>query len=239
MKVLNERKLNIITAIIIFVLAVGVTCVCFLPNKVVLISGGKPYEPIYNGNRSQNCVAITFNVYENSDVVEGILSVLKQKNAKATFFLGGCWADDNIPLVLKIIQDGHEIGSHGYFHKDHAKLTESENKAEMGLLHDLIKRETGYNITLFAPPSGSFSVKTLKVAQNMGYKTIMWSKDTIDWRDKSVKTVYNRATKNISGGDIVLMHPKEHTLNALPQILDYYKSQGLSAVTVSQCIGEI
>ena len=73
----------------------------------------------------------------------------------------------------------------------------------------------------------------------MGYKTIMWTKDTVDWRDKSSKTVYNRATKNITGGDIVLMHPKEHTLVALPDILDYYNSQGLSVVTVSECIGEV
>lgn len=239
MNTLNDKKLNIITAVIIFILAVGVTCVCFLPNKVVLISGGKPYEPIYNGNRSQNNVAIMINVYENAEIVEGMLAVLKQKGGKATFFLGGCWADDNIPLVLKILEQGHEIGSHGYFHKDHAKLSESENRAEMGLLHDLIKRETGYEIKLFAPPSGSFSVKTLKVAQNMGYKTIMWSKDTVDWRDKSSKTVYNRAIKNVTGGDMVLMHPKEHTLNALPDILDYYKTQGLNVVTVSECIGEI
>ena len=236
---ISDKKLNIITVAIILILTLGVACVCFLPNKVALISGGKPYEPIYNGNRSQNTVAITFNLYENAEIVEGILKVLNQKNAKATFFLGGCWADDNIPLVIKILEQGHEIGSHGYFHKDHAKLSESENRAELSLLHDLIKRETGYDITLFAPPSGSFSVKTLKVAQNMGYKTIMWTKDTVDWRDKSSKTVYNRATKNISGGDIVLMHPKEHTLAALPDILDYYESQGLSVVTVSECIGEI
>jgi peptidoglycan/xylan/chitin deacetylase (PgdA/CDA1 family) len=49
--------------------------------------------------------------------------------------------------------------------------------------------------------------------------------------------VYNRATKNISGGDFILMHPKEHSLTALPEILDYYKRQGLTTVTVSECLG--
>ena len=157
--------------------------------------------------------------------------------AKATFFIGGCWADDNLDTVLRIIEDGHEVGSHGYFHKDHSKLSEDENRAEMSLLHNLIKRETGYEITLFAPPSGAFSIETLKVAENLGYKTVLWSKDTIDWRDKSQKLVYNRATRNVSGGDIILMHPKEHTLSALPDILEFYKEQGLTATTVSDCIG--
>ena len=237
MKILKDKGLSVITAIIIFLLCVGVCAVCFTPNKVVLISGGKAYEPIYNGDRSSNKVAITFNVYEGKQTVEGILDLLKEKEVKATFFIGGCWADDNLDTVLRILEDGHEVGSHGYFHKDHSKLSEDENRAEMSLLHNLIKRETGYEITLFAPPSGAFSIETLKVAENLGYKTVLWSKDTIDWRDKSQKLVYNRATRNVSGGDIILMHPKEHTLSALPDILEFYKKQGLTATTVSDCIG--
>ena len=237
MKILSEKKLNIITAIILCVLAIGVAIVCFAPSKVVYISGGKAYEPIYYGDRSRETVSLAFNVYEGGEIVEGILNELNKRGAKATFFIGGCWADENIDLIKKIISLGHEIGSHGYYHKDHAKLSESENLAEMQMLHTLIERETGYKITLFAPPSGSFSVTTLKVAEKMGYKTIMWSKDTVDWRDKSVKTVYNRATRSVCGGDIILMHPKEHTLSALPSILEYYQKNGLVAVTVSECLG--
>ena len=236
MKILNEKKLNLITAVILCVLAIGVAIVCFIPSKVVYSSGGKTYEPIYFGDRSKEQVAITFNVYEGCEVVEGILNELNKRGVKATFFIGGCWADDNLSLVKKIIDNGHEIGSHGYYHKDHSKLSEEQNKVEMTLLHDLIKRELGYEIKLFAPPSGAFSVQTLKVAESMGYKTILWTKDTIDWRDKNRKVVYNRATKGISGGDIILMHPKEHTLEALPEILEYYKQKGLAIVTVSECI---
>ena len=237
MKILDKKGLNVITAIILCVLAIGVAIVCFIPSKVVYISGGKTYEPIYYGNRNKNNVALTFNVYEGSDIVEGILNELNKRGTKATFFVGGCWADDNLDIVKKIIDDGHELGSHGYYHKDHSKLNEEQNRAEMKLLHDLIYNELGYDIKLFAPPSGAFSVETLKVAENLGYKTILWSKDTIDWRDKSKKVVYNRATKGISGGDIVLMHPKSHTLDALPDILEYYKQKGLAIVTVSECIG--
>lgn len=237
MKILSEKKLNIITAIILCVLAIGVAIVCFAPSKVVYISGGKAYEPIYYGDRSRETVSLAFNVYEGGEIVEGILNELNKRGAKATFFIGGCWADDNLNLVRQIIEDGHEIGSHGYYHKDHSKLNEEQNRAEMLLLHDLIKNELGYDIKLFAPPSGAFSLDTLKVAENLGYKTIMWSKDTVDWRDKNQKVVYNRATKSVEGGDIILMHPKEHTLKALPDILEFYKQKGLAIVSVSECIG--
>ncbi len=71
----------------------------------------------------------------------------------------------------------------------------------------------------------------------MGLKTILWSKDTIDWRDKNKSDCYTRATKDVKGGDLILMHPMEHTLAALPEILSYYKQQGLRAITVSENIG--
>jgi hypothetical protein len=67
----------------------------------------------------------------------------------------------------------------------------------------------------------------------LNYKVIMWSKDTIDWRDKDQNKVYSRATNGVTNGDLILMHPKEHTLKALPSILAYYKSIGLDAVSVS------
>ncbi len=236
MKGLSEKKLNALTAIILILIIGGVIAVCFIPSEVVAINGGKEYSPIYSGNRDGDGVALTFNVYEGAEVVEGILDVLKEKNAKATFFLGGCWADDNLDVVRRIVDEGHEIGSHGYFHKDHAKLDEDENRAEMLLLDDLISRNFGLRIRYFAPPSGSFSQTTLKVALSLGYKTIMWSKDTIDWRDTSQSVVFSRATKNVAAGDIILAHPKKHTLAALPKILDYYQSKGLKAETIGEII---
>lgn len=236
MRKISNGIINFITAIILTVLTVGIASVCFLFNDDALITGGESYEPIYHGNRNSSNVALMFNVYEGSDTVNGILDVLKQYDAKATFFVGGCWADDNAETLIRILEEGHELGSHGYFHRDHSKLNEEQNREEMESTDKLIRRLTGYEIKLFAPPSGAFSVSTLKVAENLGYKTIMWSKDTVDWRDKNSKTVYNRATKNVSGGEFVLMHPKTHTLTALPTILERYKGMGLTAVTVSECI---
>ena len=87
---------------------------------------------------------------------------------------------------------------------------------------------------MFAPPSGSFSDVTLDAASDLGYKVIMWSKDTIDWRDKDASLVYKRATKNPASGDLILMHPKPHTLSALPQIIDFYISNGFAFCTVGE-----
>ena len=93
---------------------------------------------------------------------------------------------------------------------------------------------TGIEMNLFAPPSGAYSSATLTAADTLGYKTVMWSKDTIDWRDKDSWLIFNRATKNISNGDLVLMHPTKDTLKALDDIITEIMSKGLMLVTVSE-----
>ena len=190
--------------------------------------------PIYNGNRESNSVSLMFNVYENTKVVNGILDELKNQGVKATFFVGGCWADDNGETLKRIINEGHEIGNHGYFHKDHKKLSADANRQEIYLTGEIVKALSGAKPTLFAPPSGSFSNTTLQVADELGYKVIMWSKDTIDWRDSDKNLIVSRATKNLESGDFILMHPKEHTLSALPSIIEKIKGAGFNFYTVSQ-----
>ncbi|MEG1609510.1 MAG: polysaccharide deacetylase, partial [Clostridia bacterium] len=91
---------------------------------------------------------------------------------------------------------------------------------------------------LFAPPSGSFDKTTLSVAEELDMRVIMWSKDTVDWRDKDENIVFKRATNKVGGGDLILMHPTAHTLKALPKILEFYKDNGLRQVIVSENLKE-
>jgi peptidoglycan/xylan/chitin deacetylase (PgdA/CDA1 family) len=202
------------------------------------MNGGTTVQAIYNGNRANPNVSLMFNVYENTKVVEGIAQELDKRGLKATFFVGGCWADDNGEMLNKLVASGHEIANHGYFHKDHKKLSYEQNKEEIRLTGAIVKALCGQTLNLFAPPSGSFSDDTLSAASNLGYKVIMWSKDTIDWRDKDVSLIVKRATQKTTNGDLILMHPKEHTLKALPTILDYFEKIGLKQVKVSQNISQ-
>jgi len=228
MKVFTKINNYVIVILILFVMVVG-----FYPQPVVPISVDDD-NAIYNGKRQGNGVSLMFNVYENTKIVEQILTTLKKHNASATFFVGGCWADDNKETLLKILENGNELGNHGYFHKDHKKLSEKVNIEEINCCHEVVKALCGYEMKLFAPPSGSFSSTTLKCADKLGYKTIMWTKDTIDWRDNNVELIIKRATNNLSAGDFILMHPKESTLNALDTILQYIEKANLKAITVSQ-----
>ncbi len=234
---MKNKKITIITNFILIAVFTLVFAVSFLSQPAVPISVyDKTIAPIYNGNKSKKNVSLMFNVYENETIVNEIIKVLNSYKIKATFFVGGCWADDNEQTLKNIVESGNEIANHGYFHKDHSTISYERNKQEIINTQTIICSATGVNTNLFAPPSGSYSEVTLSVASELGYKTILWSKDTIDWRDKDEQKVYSRATKNLSNGDLILMHPKEHTLSALPKIIEYCLNNGFNIVTVSENI---
>lgn len=231
-----RRKITLITNIVMIAAFTAVFAISFLPQKAMPIYGGTNLSAVYNGNRGDNKVSLMFNVYENADTVEKIVDLLDDSGVTATFFVGGCWADDNGKTLNKIVASGHEIANHGYFHKDHATLDYDKNKEEIYLTGVIVKALCGAEPILFAPPSGSFSDTTLQSAYDLGYRVIMWSKDTIDWRDADKAKIVSRATNNLSGGDLILMHPKEHTLAALPEIIEYCKAHNFALVSVSENI---
>lgn len=226
-----------VTNLILLVLVIGIFLLAFTSNiKSVFKSNG--YDAIYRGNIQKNNVSLMINVYWGTEYIEPMLEILEKENIKVTFFVGGTWASSNTELLKLMYEKGHEIGNHGYYHKDHKLLSNERNQEEIYITHKLVKSILGIDMTLFAPPSGSYNQTTLSIASDLGYKTIMWSKDTIDWRDKDSEICYTRATKNAKNGDLILMHPTEHTLKALENIIRYYKENNFNLTTVSQNISE-
>lgn len=196
---------------------------------------------IYEGNKESGKVALTFNVYERTDNVLKIAEILNDYGAKATFFVGGCWVAKNADTLLKLSSNGFEIGNHGYSHRDHAELNVKSNADEIRVTERLIDNALSSlpdykNSKLFAPPSGSMGENMFIVCKDMGYKVIMWTSDTIDWRDHDANLIFERATNNLKAGDIILMHPTDDTVTALPKILEYISAQGLTADIVSNVI---
>lgn len=194
----------------------------------------------YSGDEKSNKITLMINVYWGTEYLDEMLQILEDNDVKTTFFVGGTWAVAESDMLQKIYDAGHEIGNHGYYHKDQGKLSAEKNYEEIINTHNLVKSLIGVEMDLFAPPSGSYNKKTVEIATELGYKTIMWTdgRDTIDWRDKDSEVIYNRAIKNCKGGDFVLMHPTEATKNALDRIIKTLKEKGFELCTVSENIGQ-
>lgn len=193
-------------------------------------------KAIYRGNTNEPYVSLMFNVYWGTEYLVPILKVLDEYNVKTTFFIGGVWATKNNKVLREIYNRGHEIASHGYSHKDAEHLSYEQNVDELRMTDAIIKNIIGVEPILFAPPSGSIGNEMFKACNNLNKKVIMWSRDTIDWRDKDSNLVLKRATLDIQNGDLILMHPTPHTLKALPTIISVLKAKNLHPTTVSKCI---
>ena len=190
----------------------------------------------YSGNENSNKISLMINVYWGTEYLDGMLDILDKYDVKTTFFVGGTWAVKESDMLTKIYEKGHEIGNHGYSHKDQDKLSREDNKKEILTTHNIVKDLLGIDMTLFAPPSGAYSRTTVEVANELSYQTIMWTRDTIDWRDKDANLIYSRAIKNAKGGDLVLMHPTQKTLEALENIIVELQSKGFKLTTVSDAL---
>lgn len=230
---LRNHFVNVVIILMLFLVA---SCAVLGVNIVTtsnVING-----VYYSGNEESNKISLMINVYWGTEYLDGILEILDKYDVKTTFFVGGTWAVKESDMLEKIYEKGHEIGNHGYTHKDQDKLNREQNQKEILTTHNIVKDLLNIDMNLFAPPSGAYSKTTVEVASSLGYQTIMWTRDTIDWRDKDADLIYSRAVKDAKGGDLVLMHPTEKTLEALENIIITLQEKGLKVTTVSDTLSE-
>ena len=230
---LRNHFVNVVIILMLFLVA---SC-AFLGVNIVTTSN-VINGVYYSGNEESNKISLMINVYWGTEYLDGMLKILDKYDVKTTFFVGGTWAVKESDMLEKIYEKGHEIGNHGYTHKDQDKLNREQNQKEILTTHNIVKDLLNIDMNLFAPPSGAYSKTTVEVASNLGYQTIMWTRDTIDWRDKDADLIYSRAVKDAKGGDLVLMHPTEKTLEALENIIITLQEKGLKVTTVSDTLSE-
>ncbi|EPY14945.1 polysaccharide deacetylase family sporulation protein PdaB [Paenibacillus sp. cl6col] len=186
-------------------------------------------------------IALTFDDGPDPTRTPVILDLLKQYNAKATFFVVGWRVKSHQELVKRTVREGHEIANHTYHHKYFRKgVTKAEIEEEIMKAHRVIEEVTGTPPQLFRPPGGYYNERLVEIAREKGYRVILWSwhQDTKDWRSPGVDRIVNKVLGHARNGDIVLMHDlvegSTQTIQALKKILPELKRRGYSFVTVSE-----
>lgn len=220
--IVNRKTLYVLLFIILIIVAVAIYISFY--NKAQETFNMDIY---YKGNVDKNIVAFACNVDWGNEYIKPMLEVFSKNKIKITFFVTGNWAEKNPELLKSIVNEEHEIGNHGYQHMDYDKLSYEKNKEEILKAHNVINNLSGIQPKYFAPPSGAYNDNTIKAAKDLNYNIIMWSIDTIDWREDSNKEkITSRVINNIHDSAIILMHPTEETIKALPNIIDYIVEKG-------------
>lgn len=180
-------------------------------------------------------ICLTFDEGYENGYTPAILDTLKEKNVKAVFFVTYDFAKDNPDLIERMIDEGHIIGNHTYRHYTLDEVSSEVAAEEISFLHDYMKENFQYRMTLFRFPEGSFSEQTLAIADQLGYQSVFWSFAYADWDaqnpadpDEALKTV----TDNFHNGEIMLLHAVSSTnAEILGSIIDEAQNQGYTFTT--------
>jgi len=194
--------------------------------------------PIYSVECDDKIAAITFDCAWGSDDIPDILNTLKKEDIKATFFIVGQWAEKFPDAVKMIADDGHDIANHSYSHLRMGALDRDRIKSEISICGEKLEKLSNQKVNLFRAPYGDYSNNVINIARSLGYFTIQWDVDSLDWKPGiSQDEIINRIAKRIKPGSIILFHnDTPHTSKLLPTIIKTLKNEGYSFLPVSKLI---
>ncbi len=175
---------------------------------------------------------LTFDDGPTPGVTEPILELLDKYQAKATFFVIGQRVQQFPELARRIESAGHSLGNHTYSHINGWTCSPREYLRDVDRAQTSMSQILNSPISWFRPPFGRIGILAMFVLMTR-YKIAMWDITAMDYRgDLDGQQVFNIVVQNAGKGSIVLLHDSElaapRVLTALPQILDYYRGQGLA-----------
>lgn len=193
--------------------------------------------PIYSVDRQDKKIAISFDCAWGVDYTDELLQTMQANDVKCTFFAVEFWVEKYPEYAKKIVEQGHELGTHSKTHPYMSKLTKAEIQKELRDSCETIRRVTGIQPTLFRPPYGDYNNLLIHTATEQGLYTIQWDVDSLDWKNLSSTEIALRVINGAKDGSIILCHNNGlHTAKALPMIFSTLKNKGFTFVPIGELI---
>ena len=200
----------------------------------------RQFDTVYLGDTSEKVIYLTFDAgYENGCTAK-ILDVLQKHQVKAAFFLVGNYIEKNEDLVRRMVKEGHIVGNHTMHHYDMSKLSDKAAfSKELTDLETLYKTATGMDMPKFyRPPQGIYSEENLRMAKELGYKTVFWSLAYVDWNNDaqpSREQAFSKLLPRIHNGAVVLLHSTSRTnAEILDELLTKWKEMGFRFASIEE-----
>jgi peptidoglycan/xylan/chitin deacetylase (PgdA/CDA1 family) len=207
---------------------------------------GQWYGRTFTGlPRGTKQIALTYDDGPNDPDTLRLLEVLARHQVHATFFLIGRYVQQRPDIVRDIAKAGHAIGNHTFTHPLLIFKSATQIRRELSECNAALRDATGQHSTLFRPPFGGRRPAVLRVARELNLEPVMWNITGYDWNAPPAAQIEQRVTKQIRGGDVILLHDGGHkklgadrsqTVRATDLLLARYKSEEHEFVTVPSMI---
>lgn len=194
--------------------------------------------PIWHGRPEKRQAVLLINVAWGEEYLPDLLQVLRDSGVKGTFFFTGHWVDNHRELARQVADEGHEIANHGQEAGADGPggLGRQDLALHISTAARIIGEATGREIKYFSPHKGEMSPYMGEVARQEGHYLFRWSLDTVDWQDPPRETFVARITEGLHGGALILMHPRQVTVEALPAAVAGIRAAGYEVVTLSELL---
>lgn len=165
-----------------------------------------------------------------------VLELLEKYDCKATFFCIGKHIQNHREITKQIFVQGHEIGNHTYYHSNNNGFKRKDELVEEWKKTDaLIEEVTGEKVRYFRPPFGVTNPHLMRTVKITGHKVVGWNIRSLDTVTSSEQKIFQRITKKLKPGSIVLMHnTSRKSVNVLEQLLQYMEENKLRSVTITE-----
>jgi polysaccharide deacetylase family sporulation protein PdaB len=196
-------------------------------------------EVFIHGFKNQKKVALTFDDGPDSQLTPKLLDILKKYDVKASFFVIGNRVDNSPGVLKRIAEEGHLVLNHSYTHPEFKKLDNNAIKKEILDNEEKIYSTIGLRPAIVRPPYGSVDQRVANLIKDLGYKTALWSIDTLDWQNRNKDKIISNVMSSVKTEDIILMHMNEDktaTLDAVPELIEKLKKSGYGFVTLDEML---
>ena len=253
------QKRDLMILLLAMGIALGVTVSIFMGSRIETGSWGlsfrqegappignagkdqlRAYDAAYIGDSTRKVLYLTFDAGYENGCTEKILDVLKDQQVPAAFFLVGNYLEKNADLVRRMVEEGHIVGNHTMHHYDMSRLTGKDAfSAELQDLEVLYREVTGREMPKFyRPPQGIYSEENLRMAKELGYKTVFWSLAYVDWNNDTQPTredAFRKLLPRTHPGAVVLLHSTSRTNAAiLEELIEKWREEGYTFGTLEE-----
>jgi len=201
---------------------------------------GRTFTGLARGTKQ---LALTYDDGPNDPHTLRLLEILARHGVHATFFLIGRYVQQRPEIARAILQAGHVIGNHTFTHPLLTFKSDAEIRRELADCHAALNDAIGEHSNLFRPPFGGRRPAVLRIARRLGLEPVMWKVTGYDWNAPPAETIERRVSRQIRGGDVILLHDGGHkhmgadrsqTVLATKRLIIRYQSEGYRFTTISE-----
>lgn len=239
MRVIHWKRLVMFLVMVAVIFLAGYFCGFFTDRYLETVGRLNREMPIFFVEKNRAEVCLTFDISWGEKTLPFVLKVLAEHQVPATFFLSGPWAVRHPEAVRTIDNGAHEIASHGDRHINLSEYPKEVVQKNIAQAHQDLLTVARRVAPFFRPPNGDYDDIVIDTARELGFETVIWSVDSLDWKNPGPNYMIQRVLSKTNPGAIILCHASDSSKEihlALPGIITGLRSKGYKFVTLSQLL---